>query len=461
MLSRRPYARHNRGRVSRGGGAPTPPWWPTADAPFAAYLAHPSEYSTVTEWGDDSGNGRVMSAASFSTDPSFSATAINGSEPGVVYSTHETKDLVSAASDWNFTASGEMGFVGRLRLASATNTQIIFSTRNGGFNSGTALVHDGGASNRLILYEVNGSAASLTLSATPIGTPPVDPVNFAISISRSTFSPHARIYINGTQIATANYVAANGNVASKAMQLGYGGDVGANHFNGAIEYLNFYNRPLTPTEVADYHALGAPTSQRTVRVVRCIGDSITANASTYRRKLMMRFKRTSNQLLVYQGSQTPAGNYPLADQRHDGVAGNTLAQMTARVSPYSGTTPTDVVLMGGTNNMGGSVASALTDMETFIDAVKAEHPSATVWVLAIPYGDGTTASLTLAGNAGTYNAALPALCASKGVNFVDIHSGAYAWVPATDASDGTGHPTPAGGDAMGNTLAVAMGIAGD
>lgn len=437
-----------------------PPWY-GALTPRAAYLAHPDEYTDVAEWGDDTGNGLVLTSSPGASEiAAFNATGVN-SKPGIMFASAKNLQGASAA-DWAFLHSGEYGIAGELYLAGPLNTQNVLSTYTGAAMSGFRLLYNGTTRTFWALeYNASGPILSCQTATNALGVPP-NTHKFYFRVSRSAGTPDARLYVDGVQLQTANYTGANlvGSPA-QALKLAQAPGNGSNFINGGIRsLLLFPDGAADPTDV--FAALSA-ASQRRTRVIRCLGDSITVNTSSFRCKLAMRFARSADQRVTFQGSAaSPLGNFPLVDKRHDGVSGENISQISARVAGYSGLTCTDVVDLSGTNDMGGTAAAALAAKDAHIDAMLATHTGADIWVLAIPYGTGS-GNNTLVGTAGTFNAGLPALCASKGsrVHFVDIHSGAYAYNPAIHSSDTTGHPTVAGGDATGNTLAVAMGVGGD
>jgi lysophospholipase L1-like esterase len=118
---------------------------------------------------------------------------------------------------------------------------------------------------------------------------------------------------------------------------------------------------------------------------------------------------------ITQSCWPPYLTLPLDDFHNAGIAGNTTAQMLARLSSdvlaYS---PTDVTLLGGTNDVAQSLplATSLANLAAIIDAIRAT--GATVWLLTIPPQTGKVAQVE------TYNAALPALAATHGARLIDI-----------------------------------------
>lgn len=100
--------------------------------------------------------------------------------------------------------------------------------------------------------------------------------------------------------------------------------------------------------------------------------------------------------------------------RHEGVAGNTIAQVTARVAAAVATEQARVGLadvefvMAGTNDVsGGNSAAMLTAMGTLIDTLRAANPTGYIVVCSIPR------NTPYASTRAAYNSGLSALVASK------------------------------------------------
>lgn len=134
-----------------------------------------------------------------------------------------------------------------------------------------------------------------------------------------------------------------------------------------------------------------------------------------------------------------------------GIGGNTTTQMLARLTTdvlaYS---PTDVTIMGGTNDIFGvtdmtlaAMAGSFANLASIMDQIVAAGASA--WLLTIPpveimWDDGTSVE--------TYNGALPALAAAHGATFIDVWAalvdGSGNWANAAwEVGDGV-HPSAIG-----------------
>lgn len=458
VFSRRPYPRHTRGRVS-SAVASAGPWWPGQETPIGAYLASTDEYADVGELGDDSGNGLVLTSTAGAL-PTYTATACGG-EPGILFASNDALYGESAA-DWAALHSGQCTLLGRDCAGSALNFQSLLSTYTTVTPTGLRVLFHGSIG-ELQVIEYNAGATVLSQQTSGAGLSVGTAFSWAVRIDRAGGSPHCEIWVNGSLVKSGDYTGSNATGSpGQAMNIAKQPGTGNNFTNGATHARVVYDTAISDETLAAWWTATPATSHRTLRVFRWLDHSKGQSAASWRRKFTMRSARTSDQRIHNVGSQTPTGNHPLADKRHDAIYGETLAQIEARVAGYSGEEPTDVAIMGAANSLTTlSAADTLTAMGSLISAVKVRHPGSTVWIISESYGDGTSPTYTAAGAMGTYNAGLPALCASLGVNHVDIHSGAYAWVPGTHALDGIGHENAAGGDAIGNTLAVAVGYGGD
>lgn len=201
------------------------------------------------------------------------------------------------------------------------------------------------------------------------------------------------------------------------------------------------------------------------------GDSETALANSWRGPFWERAQASSTLRVDFVPIKTSglAVNPPCDDADNGGFPGETIEQITTRISAYSGPQPGIVVMMAGANNVnaGDDAATMLTKAGLAMDALKAKHTVARDagqirWV-ALQYGNGGNPAMTAGGVAGAFNAGLPALCASKGIRFVDQNNdqgGTYAmpWNPTLHATDPTGHQNDAGGRATGACVAEDCGI---
>ena len=460
----------------------TPPWYGDL-APDLAFVLNANEYNAangISQIGDDTGNGLLFTATDSGAQPAFNATGV-GSAGAVEFTSGDNLQLASAAALNGL--KDEYGIALYIRGVNTAATQTVLSTylQTGGSQNGLRLIFQGTSRTFWILEQKAGAIIMNAQSATySIAAPPADYRVF-IRVSRSGGSPHLKMYVNGTSVKTADYSATtfSGN-PDQALKLAYAPGTGNNFLGGMFRAgMLWGSNPVTGSGLSDDEfalavdaALVAAVSQRETRVIVPFGDSITASAAGYRRQLMTAVRTGADYHIVYNGTQTAAGNFPLADKRHEGVAGETVAQIETRVAAYTPSgSETDIVLLAGTNSVVSRGASgALSDLASLIATTKSKFPGRRVWVFEIPYGQTDIATnFSAAGVAGTFNAGLDAVIAAagSGVTKIPIHAAGgattYIWVPGTSgapghATDDVGHPTVTGGELQGNAAAQAMGF---
>ncbi len=148
---------------------------------------------------------------------------------------------------------------------------------------------------------------------------------------------------------------------------------------------------------------------------------------------------------------------PLADFHNAGIAGNTTTQMLARLSPdVLAHTPTDVTIMGGTNDLsaGFPTATTLANLGSIIDQVRAA--GATAWLQTIPPRSTTPATIQAVI---TLNAALRTLAGQRGARLIDTWAALAgpggSWASAGYVCD-TVHPTDTGAAVIAANVQAAL-----
>jgi lysophospholipase L1-like esterase len=150
---------------------------------------------------------------------------------------------------------------------------------------------------------------------------------------------------------------------------------------------------------------------------------------------------------------------PLADFHNAGVAGNTTAQMLARLSPdVLAYHPTDVTILGGVNDLYQDytyhdvpLQDSLANLGSTIGQIEAA--GATAWLLTIPpWWAGHAAPVE------AYNAALRGLAAAHGARLIDIWpllaGPGGDWIPGYSCDDS--HPTNAGAAIIAGAVQVRL-----
>jgi lysophospholipase L1-like esterase len=160
-----------------------------------------------------------------------------------------------------------------------------------------------------------------------------------------------------------------------------------------------------------------------------LGDSITSQSSS---KGLINWVTWANALL--KGRLRPAIG---CDQ---GIGGNTMTQVLARIGYTTGQKPDVVFEMSGHNDgfAAGTTATLIARKRAILDALRAELPTAVIIAMAsLPSSSGSEDASVLA----AFNADIAAWVAADRRSFyVPVPTG---WTPATHTHDGT-HPNIAG-----------------
>jgi lysophospholipase L1-like esterase len=177
-----------------------------------------------------------------------------------------------------------------------------------------------------------------------------------------------------------------------------------------------------------------------------LGDSITDGYTPYpggyRVDLWHRFT-SEGHTVDFVGSQSN-GPAELGDHDHEGHSGWRIDQLDANIVNWLGTSdPRTILLHIGTNdiNQNYDVANAPARLSALIDHILQQKPDVQLFVAQIITEQGEPHATMV----NTFNAAVPAIVASKGpnVHLVDMH----AALTADDLADGV-HPKQEGYDKM-------------
>ncbi|WP_437490284.1 SGNH/GDSL hydrolase family protein [Sorangium sp. So ce1014] len=176
-----------------------------------------------------------------------------------------------------------------------------------------------------------------------------------------------------------------------------------------------------------------------------LGDSITFGLGFdggYRVELF-RLARKDDHEITFTGTQQMNGPAMVDGapfpRNHEGISGQTIAQIAGRVpSPALNEVPHIVLLHAGTNDMYQSPNGADTRLGALLDELIAEAPDALIVVSnIIPFPSGASA-------VNTFNATVPGLVearASAGAHIVYVDQ--FADFPTSELGDGV-HPNQAG-----------------
>jgi lysophospholipase L1-like esterase len=177
-----------------------------------------------------------------------------------------------------------------------------------------------------------------------------------------------------------------------------------------------------------------------------LGDSITDGYTPYpggyRVNLWQRLA-AGGYRVDFAGTQTN-GPAELGDHDHEGHPGWRIDQLDANIVNWlNATDPRTILLHIGTNdiNQNYDVANAPARLSTLIDHILQTKPNVQLFVAQIITEQGEPHATMV----NTYNAAIPAIVASKGpdVHLVKMHDA----LTAADLADGV-HPTQAGYNKM-------------
>lgn len=418
--------------------------------------------------GDDSGNGLVMTTAA-GAEPAYSAIGVSGL-PALVYGAAGTvENFGEFANDWGFLhqpPSSGMFYINT--GVSALNNQVIMRTKTAAAGPGAELLWNGGSFrfDFRIFDAAGGNLVLLQAFSVPAGN---HTIGWRVSSPSAATGPYAStpvatLWLNGVIVATAAFgVGAISTLAPLLSQrLGSAYPAHSAFTGGAIRWGAEWSRALSDREMLDLHTRrNTITSQRVIWAPWLMGDSLTKNVGSYRRWLDVLSRRTKRLFKVAVGSQFDYPNVPAYDPIHDGVNGDTLDLMLARVGAALNRDPTMNIILGGTNNFIAleTPAAVLPKMQALAAAMRARFNVPTA-IMFLPRGDGTNAAFNTAVD--TYNSLLRGAVPAAGLTPIDLYGVAdatspgtarYPYVNATMAIDGVGHPTVVGGVAEGDNAA--------
>lgn len=454
------------------GGAPVAAaLYPTDNLRWAMIVRDDEPRIIQPMIGDDSGNGLIHTTTA-GTEPTYSLTAVNGL-PALVYGSIGTiENFGEFPSDWGFLHQPpNSGFFYVNTGVSALNNQVIMRTKTAVAGPGAELLWNGGAfrfdfrifdsaGGNLVLLQAFGVAAGNHTVGWRVTSP-----SGATGPYAST--PVATLFVDGVAVATAAFgagaISALAPLTAQRLGSAY---ATRNAFTGGAIRLGFeWDRALSNREFAELHSnRNIIESQRVIWAPWMMGDSKTKNVGAYRRWLDIRSRRTKSLFKVGVGTQSDFPNVPAYDPIHDGINGDTLQQMLARVGAPLNRRPTMHIIWGGANNFSlGSTPAQTVALQLQLAAAMKARFDVPVVIFTDSRGDGTLAG---------YNTFVDSCSALQRVQvpaaghyLADLYGPAdatspgnsrYAYVNATMALDGIGHPTVIGGVAEGNVAADRM-----
>lgn len=469
MISRYPTERHNRGRAPSAG---TPAFDPSSIANLQRlYLADSTPESTTPYWGDDSGGGRVPYAFSGTQVPAYATNVVNG-KAGLVFAGTDIFLWQTIAEDRLFHDGTGCTLALEWKSDAAAATQAILATNNLA-GVGFFLSHDG-VNQRLVIQARNATTTIFSVAGANNSCLNANAHQLIVRMS-SADTPDYSFWLDGALYASGNFTAtpdAGNPVAALRMAFS---SAGTAQWVGKMARFIVYSRGLTgDLTTGEIKALNdnfwtLASTRTNIRKIWTLGDSMVANASSWRVKLWYMAEATAAQRLDMLGSQS-SGAFTLPDAAHEGYSGDTIAALDAHIAALSQPTATDVLLTIGTNDAvaedltnAGIRAAAQARLVTLMTNVEAKAPSATWWLITPPLSTSGTVGPRIT----AWNAELEAIATGRGWQFIDLMAGPNALV-AGDISGDLIHPTAstapappnaeAGYDKWARTVAAAIGL---
>jgi hypothetical protein len=435
--------------IGGGGGAPVPAFNPLDDPDLVAlWIAKDaSDDGTTLTLPDRSPNGFALAATGGSGRPSISATGFAG---------QQAIDFSSLASGWVPLQSAAIGAALNTRqqmtvinlLGAVASPAAAFIMRYGASAAGDwywrHTVPNVGQ------HDVNWFNSTATTYQTTMRCEPGSlPVCVAATFDGSLSSNKiGGVWRDGDWAMPGTYPA-NGapttTVGNKTLYVG-ANNTGTSPLKQPWGGAAIVRRVLSPSEIAQWtewmrsqYSMGEP------RRILFVGDSITAQASGYRRRIW--------DLYAADGAQPPGKHQPIGgvglgatylQNYHDGVSGSRVATCTTRMATTlanpSAYDPHVVCLLAGVNNIildSDSAADVAAEWEAFCTAVYDLRPNVKIKLISLI--NNSTGSIIQDANALGPAAVANAIAARPGMDAEWIDS-----IYTVPLSDGT-HPTTGSG----------------
>ena len=371
----------------------------------------------------------------------------NSSITGVPSSALEnaSTSMSGAREAWVVIRPNTIGITSRLVYdgLGGTNRQTLFSQTSGNLNAnaGTSLTVAGGI--------VDSRVQILRVVVDGTGTG---------AIYRITDIPSASTPIAAGTIGSGTWA---------GITVG-SGNAGSNSFQGAICELLRYSALMSPAAVdqtAAYLLAKYPSGAKynlTPTYLLPLGDSLTegslsTSGYSYKEKLFYAFEANDvspTSTLVFNGSVEQQCFH------HDGVSGNTIAQIDARAAAaISASSANVLVLIAGTNdaqNVGYNGATAESDYASLLATIYTADPTLPIVLCLAPPLTNTTHNANINDlNSRVVNTVVPG--ASSTIYVVDPRDAGWT-TGAGYTTDGT-HPNDAGETALATVIEAGIRLA--
>lgn len=419
-------------------------WWQADDMEF-----QPVAYRL----GDNAGNQNLLTALiNNNTAPIYSQTAIGGT-PGLFFDNNGVNGDRRLANTtpalWKFLHDGSSCTVfAVVKPTGIGSTKTVIDTTNQS-GTGTIIRHDS-VNQRWSVTVKNGTTVILSL-VTANGSAPTNQIYRVLFTYNEALTPKAALWVNGIKL-TGNTSSAP-NVGNPSGNLTIGAQLGTGAvFDGYIKTIALYNSVLSDSDIRKLSSSQLLKSPRTLKRIWTVGDSITAG--TYQTRLWERGLLSTNYRLDLIGTRTDGfsdGIFLMSDLNHEGWSSLRIDQIHTTVEPIVlDYTPTDIVFIGGTNDVTQNFAQSVieTRLQSCVAMLLAKYPTATLWLGRPPriLSSHSTQMETWASYVQSY-------AISQGINYINTDV-------ANDSEIGPdgGHPNTAGKATQGNRIADALGI---
>jgi hypothetical protein len=364
-------------------------YWHPADAANAV-LTPGIHSGLVPRLPDDSGHGRILSAWNNAAAPTYRSEALGG-RGGLIFAVDKRTRLQTAVDSngfWSCLHDGSGGTIAFIAQPVSMSSCTAVNTSATPHGAGIDIRHDGVLEQWTAEVRGERGATVLRLSGARGHAPSGAPYLVVFDFQRGRRPEEAMLRVNGKRVAGGNATAAPSNEPPGGV-LAYGAPSGTNtsFFAGELGQLIVFDRILSSDEQSVLEAtLNAVPSARELRVVWTIGDSLTNN--TYQSFLYARSLLGTRTRLDFVGSLLGGESPWFVDAEHDGHTGysiQAIQDVAARVKLTA--TPTDVVIMAGTNNAGRDLATTLTAYDSLVRTTHARFPSISkerIWLARIP-----------------------------------------------------------------------------
>lgn len=361
-------------------------WWHPEDASNASLTPGPHR-GFVPVLPDDSGRSQPLRAWNVKGAPTLRRDT--PSEPAELELSGATSTRLQAPagsnSNWVFLHDGRGGTV--VFSARPRASGVAIDTAATSFGVGLVISYDA----PLERWSAEVRAARGQVVARVVASPKSAPrdktavVTFDFRVGRDE---EAVLRIDGARVGAAQALMAPSHDPAGGV-LSYGALSGENtsFFEGRLGQLAVFDRALTDEEHAKVAAsFRSVPSPRQARVLWTVGDSLTNN--TYQAPLHERSLRTTSVRIDFVGSLFGGESPWFVDAEHDGHTGHSIQAIEAATAHAKlSATPTDIVIVAGTNNCGTPLESAIASYARLVEATLAQFPAIPkerVWLGRIP-----------------------------------------------------------------------------